>query len=118
MKKDNTLDTEFVDINKESKYKDYIIVGILYVAVIILSIFLILGIKNQKDIVKNNIKEEKVTNTVEDNLENFEQNIENNTETNSNKESLFEEITSVTEETSEQIEEDNDTYTNILNQLD
>ena len=37
MKKDNNIDTEFADIDKENKYKDYIIVGILYIVVIILS---------------------------------------------------------------------------------
>ena len=55
MKKD--IDTEFTDIDKESKYKDYIIVGILYFVVAILFVFLILGIKNQKDVVKNDIEE-------------------------------------------------------------
>lgn len=57
------IDTEFTDIEKESKYKNYIIVGILYLIVVILSIFLIIGIKNQKDTVKENINNE--DNTIE-----------------------------------------------------
>lgn len=48
------VDTEFADINKESKKKIYTIVGILYIIVIILSILLFVGIKNQKEVVKDN----------------------------------------------------------------
>jgi len=53
------IDTEFTDIEKESKYKNYIIVIILYIIVIMLSILLIYGIKNQKDELKDNINNEK-----------------------------------------------------------
>ena len=51
----NEIDNEFLEIEKESKYKNYIIVVILYVIVIILTILLVLGIKNQKDVVENNM---------------------------------------------------------------
>lgn len=54
MEKEN-IDKEFTDINKGIENKNYIIVIILYIVVAILSVFLILGIKNQKDTVKDNI---------------------------------------------------------------
>lgn len=63
--KNKVVEQEFLDINKENKYKDYIIVGILYVIVIILCVFLVLGIKNQKEEIKNNINDN--NQTVEDN---------------------------------------------------
>lgn len=50
------IDKDFSDIDEKNKYKDYIIVGVLYILVIILSILFIIGIKNQKDVIKNNIK--------------------------------------------------------------
>lgn len=53
--KDINTDSEFTDINKENPYKNYIIVGILYIIVIILSILLIIGIRNQRQMVENNI---------------------------------------------------------------
>ena len=59
------IDTEFIDINKESKYKNYVIVGILYLIVIILSIFLIIGLKNQKEIVEENIPNQENTSNEE-----------------------------------------------------
>ena len=52
---EDDIDEEFLDIDKEEMKKNYIIISILYVIVIILSVLLILGLKNQKDIVKNNI---------------------------------------------------------------
>lgn len=56
------IDSDFVDINKEEMKKNYIIIGILYFVVIILSILLVLGIKNQKDTVKDKIDSDKETN--------------------------------------------------------
>lgn len=56
----NEVDNDFVDINKKSKYNIYIIVCILYLFVIILSILLIIGIKNQKDVIKNNINDQNI----------------------------------------------------------
>ena len=53
--KNKDIEQEFLDINKENKYKNYIIVGILYIIVIILSVFLVIGLKNKKDEIKNNI---------------------------------------------------------------
>ena len=55
--KNSNIDNDFVDIAKENNNTIYIIVGILYFIVIILSIFLIIGVKNQKDVVEDNIKE-------------------------------------------------------------
>lgn len=56
------IDSDFADINKEEMKKNYIIIGILYFVVIILSILLVLGIKNQKDTVKDKIDSDKETN--------------------------------------------------------
>lgn len=47
------MSNEFVEINKESKYKTYAIVIILYILVIILTVFLVIGLKNQKEVVIN-----------------------------------------------------------------
>lgn len=47
------MSNEFVE--KENNKKSYIIVIILYAIVIILTILFILGIKNQKDVVENNL---------------------------------------------------------------
>ena len=47
------MSNEFVDQEKE--VKNYIIVIILYIIVIILTILFILGIKNQKEVVENNL---------------------------------------------------------------
>lgn len=58
----NEVDKDFIDINQENKYKNYIIVGILYLLVIILVILLILGLKSQKNIVEHNDKIEGVIN--------------------------------------------------------
>ena len=49
-------DKEFLEINKESKSKTYIIVIGLYILVIIFTILLIFGLKYQKDTVLNNKK--------------------------------------------------------------
>ena len=57
-KENNNIDTEFTDIAKENFNKNYIVVAILYVIVFILTIFLILGIKNQRDVIENNINNE------------------------------------------------------------
>lgn len=55
---------DFKDIQSKSKNKDYIIVAILYLLVIVLSIFFVIGLKNQKDTVKDNINDK---NNVQDN---------------------------------------------------
>ena len=49
------IDSEFLNIDKDVMKKNYIIVGILYFIVVILSILLIIGIKNQKDTIKDKI---------------------------------------------------------------
>lgn len=49
------IDAEFTDINKESKYKTYVVVILLYIFVIILTILLIWGLNKQKDVVDNNL---------------------------------------------------------------
>lgn len=78
------IDSDFADINKEEMKKNYIIIGILYFVVIILSILLVIGIKNQKDTVKDKIDSDKEVNDKveeekkEDSVlpeENLEQNI-------------------------------------------
>ena len=56
------IDSDFADINKEEMKKNYIIIGILYFVVIILSILLVIGIKNQKDTVKDKIDNDKEVN--------------------------------------------------------
>ena len=56
------IDSDFSDINKEEMKKNYIIIAILYFVVIILSILLVLGIKNQKDTVKDKIDSNKEVN--------------------------------------------------------
>ena len=61
------IDSEFVDIDKDTMKKNYIIIGILYLVVIILSILLVIGIKNQKDTVKDKINNDKeINNKVEE----------------------------------------------------
>ena len=82
MKKDieNKVDNEFADINKDNAIKSYIIVGILYILVLILTIFLILGIQNQKEVIDNNYNnniEENIQNKVENEIDNDIQ-VENN----------------------------------------
>lgn len=49
------IDTDFSDINEDNKYKPYIISAILYVIVIILVLVLVFGLKNQKEVVNDNI---------------------------------------------------------------
>lgn len=49
------IDNDFSEVNEDSKYKPYIIVIILYIIIIILAILLIFGLKNQKEVVNNNI---------------------------------------------------------------
>lgn len=56
--KEDNIDNEFTDINKESKSKPYVIVGILYLLVIILSVILILGLKHQKDTINDSMSNE------------------------------------------------------------
>lgn len=56
------IDADFIDIDKDEMKKKYIIIGILYFIVIILSIFLVIGIKNQKDTVKDKIDNDKEIN--------------------------------------------------------
>ncbi|MBQ2946746.1 MAG: hypothetical protein IJE04_02730 [Bacilli bacterium] len=56
------IDSDFSDINKEEMKKNYIIIAILYFVVIILFILLVLGIKNQKDTVKDKIDSNKEVN--------------------------------------------------------
>ena len=79
------IDTEFTEINEENKNKTYIIVGILYGVIFILSIILVMGLKNQKDVVEDNINRQpqvenknEENNNKEDNLLEEENNINNN----------------------------------------
>ena len=96
MEKENkNIDTEFTDIAKENLNKNYITVGILYVIVIILTIFLILGIKNQKDIVTDNISnEEQLEESLlqEQNNSSKEEVQDNNQNSNSNSNNLFDDV--------------------------
>ena len=129
MEERNTeIDKDFSDIDEKNKYKDYIIVGILYILVIILSILFIIGIKNQKDVIKNNIKndnEENSYNTNEtfdkDNSSSFkdEINLDDNTSLNENNEQTDSNDSNLNEN-KEEINNDNsefyDEY-NILNQM-
>lgn len=69
-----TVDEDFADIDKETIKKNYIIVGILYFVVVILSILLVIGIKNQKDTIKDKIDNNK------ENTEEKEDNIKENVE--------------------------------------
>ena len=110
--KDNNVDTEFTDIDKENKYKDYIIVCILYVIVIILFILLILGVKNQREVIENNIEEEQTIETIDKNENTI---YEKDAQEES---SLFEDINTITQETNDQIEKNNNSYTNILDELE
>ncbi len=60
------MSLEFKEEKKENKNRSYVIVGILYIVVIILSVFLYLGIKQQKQVVKNNLdktNDSKIKNT-------------------------------------------------------
>lgn len=60
---------DFKDINQKNKYKDYIIVGILYLIVIVLIILFVIGIKHQKDtILDNSDMNESINDTVEDEI--------------------------------------------------
>lgn len=56
------LDSDFVDIDKEEMKKNYIIISVLYFVVVILFILLVIGIKKQKDTVKDKIDSEKEIN--------------------------------------------------------
>ena len=49
------MSLEFKEDKKENKTRNYVIVGILYAIVIILSVILYLGLKHQKQVVKNNL---------------------------------------------------------------
>lgn len=61
-KKQQKIDSDFIDIDKDAMKKNYVIVAILYFIVIILFILLVFGIKNQKDIVKDKINNDKEIN--------------------------------------------------------
>ena len=61
---DSTMSDEFKDIYKKNKYKDYIIIGILYVIVIVLAVLLVLGIKNQKKTVEDSINKTMTNNNL------------------------------------------------------
>lgn len=107
--KESNIDNEFTDINKESKSKPYIIVGILYLLVIILSILLIIGLKHQKDTINNsidntktndNVNQEQSNNNIDNNINNSNSDNINNTRqhTNSNQNgntSIFGDDTSI-----------------------
>ena len=95
------IDEDFEDIDKDKMKKNYIIVGILYLLVIILSVLLILGIKNQKDTVKDKIDDNKAV------IENKEQNKKE--ETNESEESILPDLNSNIENSDEQL--------NILDQI-
>ena len=116
MEKEN-IDKEFTDIDKGIENKNYIIVIILYVIVAILSVFLILGIKNQKDTVKDNINNEKpIEETKEnDDTKQKEQQTDNNETQDSN--NIFDdarkEVDNFNSKQNEQMEDE----LNILNQL-
>lgn len=98
----NNIDKEFTDIDKEKINKTYIIVGFLYLLVIILSIFLILGIKNQKDTVKDNISKDE---QIEDELIDIEK-----------KEQSEDELIDIEEE-KQSVNHDNDIDNNHSNNL-
>ena len=53
--KQDYIDKDFMDINKENKFKDYIFVIILYIIVIILIVLLVLNIITQKRVIQENI---------------------------------------------------------------
>lgn len=72
------IDEDFMDIDKESMKKNYIIIAILYLFVLILSILLFLGIKNQKATVKDKIdNKEETVGKVDENI-NGQNSLENN----------------------------------------
>lgn len=120
--KDNNVDQEFLNIDKENKYKDYIIAGILYIIVIILSVFFIIGVKNQKDEIEssinNNLNDNANSNINEDNTitestpSNSEEEL-NIKDDSDNSDNLFENISSNIEE----ITEEQDDELNILDQI-
>lgn len=119
MKNENkNIDTEFIDIVKENNNKSYIIVGILYVAIIILSVFLVLGIKNQKDVIKDNLKEEKVeeSNMEEENSTTNAKEEQNNNETN-DQNNLFEDVHSEVEQFNKNENEKIEDGMNLLDQI-
>ena len=51
-------ENEFLDIDRKHGKNYMIVVGILYLLVIILTIFLVIGIKKQKDVVKSSLNED------------------------------------------------------------
>ena len=55
------IDNEFIEIEKKDYRYVYIVVAFLYLIIIVLSIFLILGLKKQKDTVKNSISNNNIT---------------------------------------------------------
>lgn len=71
MNKDMSL--EFKEEKKESKNKSYVIVGVLYAIVIILSVFLYLGLKHQKQVVKDNLDKKEINDSIIDDLDSFEE---------------------------------------------
>lgn len=71
MQEDMSL--EFKEEKKENKNKSYVIVGVLYAIVIILSVFLYLGLKHQKQVIKDNLDKTEVNNSTIDDLDSFEE---------------------------------------------
>ena len=116
MEKEN-IDKEFTDIDKGIENKNYIIVIILYVIVAVLSVFLILGIKNQKDTVKDNINDEEPIEEIKENddAKQKEQQQNNNETQDSNNifDDAREEVDDFNSKQNEQMEDE----LNILNQL-
>lgn len=62
VKENVKIDEDFKDLKENENKKMYTIVGILYFIVIVLVIFLVIGVKHQKDTVENNINNKKSTN--------------------------------------------------------
>ena len=71
MQEDMSL--EFKEEKKENKNKSYVIVVVLYAIVIILSVFLYLGLKHQKQVVKDNLDKTEVNNNTIDDMDSFEE---------------------------------------------
>ncbi len=63
---------EFKEEKKENKNKSYVIVGVLYAIVIILSVFLYLSLKHQKQVIKDNLDKTKINESIIDDSDSFE----------------------------------------------
>lgn len=72
MKEENEISNEFKNIEKPNKVKSYVLIAFLYSIVIILCVFLYLGLKHQKQVVKDNLEKDNINNSDIDIIDDFD----------------------------------------------